>query len=148
MSKKLLLLISAFVIKSAVAQSPQDIVDSFFKIYTTNQPVKALEDLYSHAPWLKDKNEGVENLKTKFSTLQEYVGDFRGYELLNTKSINNSFTIITYLVRFNSNPMTFTFQFYKPDKDWIVYSFSYDDSIVADLEKAVKEEIVKAKPTK
>jgi hypothetical protein len=149
MIKKIALLVCILSFGNVMAQTtPQEIVDSFFKIYKTNEPLKALEDLYSHSPWLTDKNEGVNNLKTKFSGLKEHVGELYGYELLSTKNAQNTFVIITYLVKFNNNPITFTFEFYKPDKEWIVYSFSYDDSFVSEMEKSVREELFKSKTEK
>ena len=145
MIKKILLIICLYSSSSVIAQEPQEIVDAFFKTYSINDPLKALEDLYRHSPWLKEKNEGVENLKIKFTTIQEHVGTFEGYELLSSKNIKNTFVMMTYLIKFNGMPLTFTFQFYKPNKEWIVYSFSYDDGFAADMEKALKEELFKAK---
>ena len=74
--------------------------------------------------------------------MKEHVGEMYGYELLNMKSAQNTFVIMTYLVKFNNNPITFTFEFYKPDKEWIVYSFSYDDSFVSEMEKICERGIV------
>lgn len=127
------------------AQTPQEIIDSFFKIYQTNSPVKALDDLYTHAPWLKEKNENIENLKIKFNNLKNNVGEYRGHELLGEKNIKNTFVIYTYLVKYENNPILFTFEFYKPNKDWTVYSFAYDDSFVSDLEKNSKNELFEIK---
>jgi hypothetical protein len=123
------------------SQTPQEIIDSFFKTYQKNEPVKALDDLYSHAPWLKDKNESIENLKTKFAELKSRDGECYGYELLNEKNIKNTFAIYTYLVKHENSPLLFTFEFYKPNKDWIVYSFSYDYNFVVDMEKKAKDEL-------
>jgi hypothetical protein len=132
-----------FTFNYTYAQTPQEIIDSFFNTYQKNEPVKALEDLYKHAPWLKGKNENIENLKVKFSELKNRDGEYHGYELLNEKNVKNVFVIYTYLVKYENTPLLFTFQFYKPDKDWTVYSFSYDYNFVSDLEKIVKEELLK-----
>jgi len=123
------------------SQTPQEIIDTFFKSYQKNEPVKALDELYSHAPWLKEKNENIENLKIKFAELKNRDGEYYGYELLNEKNIKNTFTIYTYLVKHDNSPLLFTFEFYKPNKDWIVYSFSYDYNFVGDMEKTTKEEL-------
>jgi hypothetical protein len=123
------------------AQTPQEIINSFFSIYQKNEPVKALDDLYSHAPWLIGKNENIENLKVKFAELKNRDGEYYGHELLNEKNVKNTFMVFTYLVKYENTPLLFIFQFYKPNKDWIVYSFSYDYNFVGDLEKKVKEEV-------
>jgi len=97
--------------------------------------------LYSHAPWLKEKNENIENLKVKFAELKTRDGEYYGYELLNEKNIKNTFVIYTYLVKHENSPLLFTFEFYKPNKDWTVYSFSYDYNFVGDMEKTAKDEL-------
>jgi len=129
----------------AQTQTPLEIIDSFFKTYQKNEPVKALDDLYGHAPWLKEKNENIENLKVKFSELRNRDGEYYGYELLSEKNVKNTFAVYTYLVKYENSPLLFTFQFYKPNKDWIVYSFSYDYNFVEDLEKSVKAELYEIK---
>lgn len=141
----IVILFICYELNNIYAQTPQEMIDSFFKIYEKSEPSKALDDLYSHAPWLKGKNENVENLKIKFDGLKSNVGEYHGYELLNEKNIKTTFIIYTYLVKFENNPITFTFEFYKPNKDWTVYSFAYDYNFVGDLEKCVKDELFEIK---
>ena len=142
MKKAVLIIFFIYVnVTNIFSQTPQEITDSFFKLYQKNEPVKALDDLYSHAPWLKEKNENIENLKMKFAELKNRDGEYYGYELLNEKNIKNIFVIYTYLVKHENSPLLFTFEFYKPNKDWIVYSFSYDYNFVADMEKTTKDEL-------
>jgi hypothetical protein len=47
------------------------------------------------------------------------------------------FSIQTYLLKYDRQPLRLTFKLYKPGDKWIMYSFSYDDTLDEDLEKAL-----------
>ena len=126
----------------ADAQTPQEMMDSFFKTYEEDKPVEALDELYSHTPWLESVKSNVEKLKMQFKDLKSVVGSYNGYELLYKKEVKGCLVLATYLVKFDRQPIRFNFQFYKPKDKWIIYSFSYDDSFDDDLEEAIKAEIL------
>lgn len=135
-----LILIGAFNLVNA--QTPQEMMDSFFKTYQEDKPVEALSELYSHTPWLERIQDDVEKLKTQFRDLKMLVGEYNGHELLYKKNVKECFVLATYLVKYDRQPIRINFQFYKPKDEWILYSFSYDDSFDDDLEKAIKYEIL------
>ncbi|MDB5256764.1 MAG: hypothetical protein JWM14_1459 [Chitinophagaceae bacterium] len=129
-------------LNTANAQTPEEVMDKFFKTYQKNKPVDAIEELYSHNPWLARKNDDVEKLKTQFRDLQTLVGEYNGHELLYSRNVKDCFMLTTYLVKYDRQPVRFNFQFYKAKDQWILFSFSYDDSFDDDLESAIKSEIL------
>jgi hypothetical protein len=46
--------------------------------------------------------------------------------------------MITYIVKYDREPLRFTFFFYKPKDVWRVSNFSYDENISDELEEAAK----------
>lgn len=124
------------------AQTPEEMMDSFFKTYQKNKPVEALDELYAHTPWLERIKDDVEKLKTQFRDLKTLVGEYHGHELLYKTNVKECFVIATYLVKYDRQPIRINFEFYKPKDTWILYAFSYDDSFDDDLEKAIKYEIL------
>lgn len=143
--QKLLLVLLLFFIgifNLVDAQTPQEMMDSFFKTYQEDKPVEALNELYSHTPWLERIKDDVEKLTIQFRDLKMLVGEYNGHELLYTKQVKDCFVLATYLVKYDRQPIRINFEFYKPKDEWILYSFSYDDSFDDDLEKAAKYEFL------
>lgn len=44
----------------------------------------------------------------------------------------------SYLLRYDRQLIRFTFQFYKPDKEWMLYSLSFDVTLDDEVEEAAK----------
>ena len=126
-------------------QSPEKMIDRFFKEYVDLGPQDALDNIYSTMPWVERVRDDVDQLKMQFGGLQNIVGNYYGHELIANKDLADSFSIFTYLVRFDRQPIRFTFQFYRPDKDWGLYGFSYDDNLDDELEEAVRLHYMNAK---
>jgi len=74
----------------------------------------------------------------KLDSLQKSVGQYLGKELIAQKNAGMSLVFYSYLVKFTNQPVRFTFMFYKPQNDWVLYRFKYDDQMDAELEEAGK----------
>ena len=122
------------------AQStPEKLVSQFFQTLEASGTSKALDDLYATNVWMDKAQEAILNLKNQMATLTEdYVGKYHGYEPITKRSIADSYVLMSYLVRYDRQPLRFTFQFYKPQNEWRVYSFKYDAGLDDELEEAAK----------
>ncbi|MCK7591663.1 hypothetical protein M0G43_13830 [Subsaxibacter sp. CAU 1640] len=119
--------------------TPKEIVSKFFNEYKTEGAAIALDNLYANNQWILQAEDAVTDLKQKISSLTEdYVGKFYGYELITEKKLSDSFILMSYLVKFDRQPIRFTFQFYKPYDQWRTHSFQYDGNIDDELEEAAK----------
>ncbi len=124
---------------STVRAQPDEMVKRFFETYQERGSTAALDDLYDSNPWMSKAEDAVQNLKTQMEGLTEdFVGKFHGYEEITTKSLSSSFVLKSYLVRFDRQPLRFTFEFYKPDDTWRIYGFQYDGSLDDEIEEAAK----------
>ena len=129
----------------AVAQkSETEILDQFFELYRTNS-VEAINYLYSTNSWVSGDGDAVQNLKSQLKQFEELVGDYQGEEFIYKGGIGESFSTYIYLVKYDRQPIRFTFEFYRPKEKWILYSFKFDDNFDEDFEEAIKSEYLKSK---
>jgi len=115
----------------------KEITDKFFALYASD-PAKAIEYGFSNNKWMAQKPDDVDNLKNKLKTLIGIIGDYYGYELLSEKTAGSNIKMVTYIVRYDREPVRFSFFFYKPKDKWQLNNFSYDENIDNDLEEASK----------
>lgn len=117
--------------------TPKEHAEKFFKDYTEQGASIALDNLYSTNEWMTGKTDAITNLKNQLEGLdQDFVGDYYGYELITQKNLTSSYSLLSYLVKFDRQPIRFTFHFYKPDDKWKVHSFQFDGDIDAELDEA------------
>jgi hypothetical protein len=133
-------LLTALVIAcTTLAQStPDEMVRTFFNSYSNGKVEKAVRDIYQTNPWMARKTDDIDNLKRQLLGAIDLMGEYRGYGLLGTKDIQSDLVMFDYLVKYDRQPMRFRFMFYRPQKEWMLYSFSYDDAIDDELKELVK----------
>lgn len=133
------LILFSFSFIGFAQSTPKDIVSKFFTEYKTDGASKALDNLYSNNEWMIRATDAITNLKQQLLTLNEdYVGKYYGYELIVEKRLSDSFILMSYLVKYDRQPIRFTFQFYKPDNEWRTHSFKYDGSLDDEIEESAK----------
>jgi hypothetical protein len=118
------------VSKGAIAK-----VDTFFKKYKEEGNSAAIDYLFGTNKLFTDQ-ASINVLKAKLDSLQKTVGQYLGKELISQKSASASLIFYSYLVKFTAQPIRFTFMFYKPQNDWVLYRFKYDDQMDGELEEA------------
>jgi hypothetical protein len=83
--------------------------------------------------------DAVVNLKNQMEGLTEdFIGKYHGNDLIVEKGVSDSFLLLSYLVKFDRQPLRFTFQFYKPVDRWRIHSFQYDGNITNEVEESAK----------
>ncbi len=129
----LLSVTNAFSQKSA----PDQIIEAFFKTFKQN-PTKAYEELFSGNKWMVEKRGDLETVKIKMQEMLKDVGEYFGYEQITEKSAGENFVLKCYLLKYDRQPVRFTFVFYKPNDKWQILNFSYDLNLAEELEEAAK----------
>lgn len=133
-----ILLLAGFVNLEAQT-NPKEIVEEFFIDYKNDGATKALDKLYSTNKWMERATDAITNVKTKLEGLNEdYVGKYYGYELIAEKKLTESYLLLSYLVKFDRQPIRYTFHFYRPDNKWIIYNFKFDAGIDDEIEESAK----------
>ncbi len=133
-------IVLVFFTLTGIAQtSPEQMVETFFVNYEKDGASIALDNLYSTNKWMSRAKDAIENLKNQLEGLNEdFVGKYYGYELIVEKRLSESYVLLSYLVKYERQPIRFTFQFYKPNDVWLIYSFQFDGDIDEEIEEAAK----------
>jgi len=138
---KLLTLLILTVIWTNIlkAQSTtEEITSEFFKTYDKS-PQKAVEYVFGTNKWMIDRNkDGIENVKSQLTNFLGLVGDYYGYEKITEKSVGKSFRLISYMIKYDRQPIRFTFVFYKPKDKWQIQNFQFDDNLDDELQESGK----------
>jgi len=141
MNKTVLLVFVSFLSMQLInaQKTPESFVIDFFETFEKEGSSKALDNLYATNEWMTRATDAITNLKSQLEGLNiDYVGKYYGYELIVKKELTDSYVLLSYLVRYDRQPIRFTFQFYKPNKEWLIYSFQYDGNIDEEIEEAAK----------
>ena len=128
--------------KPAVAKAPAvkgvtAIIDTFFKKYKDDGTSPAIDYLFATNKLFTDSVQ-LNVLKSKLDALRQSVGTYTGKELIVQKTAAPSLVFYSYLVKHEKSPIRFTFMFYKPKNEWVLYRFKYDDQMDGELEDAGK----------
>ncbi len=129
-------LIYCFFFQTAVSQNiAEGITETFFKDFKKD-PIKAYENLFENAKWVNKSS--LETVKIKFKDFLADMGEYCGYELITEKMVGESYALKSFLVKYESMPIRFTFTLYKPKTIWQIQTFGYDSNISEELEEAAK----------
>jgi hypothetical protein len=115
----------------------ENITKEFFKQYEVD-PTAAYINVFKGNKWMTDKKSALETTKIKLADLIGQLGKYEGYEFITEKKAGDSFVFKSFLVKYERQPLRFTFLLYKPNKDWQIQNFSFDDGMDVELEEAAK----------
>tara|TARA_R110002111_G_scaffold129666_2_gene194472 strand:- start:787 stop:1233 length:447 start_codon:yes stop_codon:yes gene_type:complete len=138
--KKIALFLCLFGCLSVFSQNEStDIVHGFFNNFEEKGATIALDELYGTNEWISRSSDAISKVKTQLEGLNEdFVGKYYGYELILEKKLSDSYILMSYLVKYDRQPIRFTFQFYKPNDTWRIQSFSFDGDLDEEIEEAAK----------
>jgi hypothetical protein len=138
-----LVLFGAVTLSSQLAfaqTGPDDIVKKFFTEFSKDGIEKALDNLYATSTWITKAGSSTQTLKLKMQEQlsKDAMGEYNSYELIARKDLGESYMIASYMVKYDRQPIRFTFQFYKPKDKWTMYSFEYDGNLSGEMEESIK----------
>ena len=136
--KKLILIISLFFCNHIFCQNTtvESLLNTFFEEYKKS-PETAVENLYKNNVWTSRSTDDILNLIKQIASLNEdFVGKYCGYEFIQKKQLNNSLVVLSYMVKYERQPLRFNFKFYKPKDEFIFFSFKFDSNVDDELEEA------------
>lgn len=140
MKKQFLLFFALLFItihQSFAQNNYQEIVDEFFKIYKT-EPVKAVDYVFKTNKWMDRNIDGIENVKNQLIKFVPLMGYYYGFEKLLEVKKGKSLVHLSYIAKYDRQPIRFSFFFYNPNGTWQLQNFKFDDSLDDELEEAAK----------
>lgn len=139
MNNRLLILLILLIIgcsgKKMNSKDPcKKIINHFFVMYK-NDRNHAIESLLSTNKWItKQSISGINNQID--SSIIDQIGKFQGYEFIVKRSISECMVLYSYIVKYDRQPIRFTFIFYKPREEWIIFKFQFDVELDEELIKS------------
>lgn len=123
-------------------KTPVEFSKRFFEIYSA-KPFDAIDYIFSGEKTTKQLKEDITAIKKNLKATINLVGDFDGYELITEKSIGNSFKLMSYMVKYDRQPIRFIFIYYKPKDAWKVYTFQFNTNLDDELGEAARVDRLK-----
>jgi hypothetical protein len=117
---------------------PQKMIDDFFSLYKSKTPDAALDYIFNTNKWMNESKDQIDNVKFKLNSALKNMGDLNGYTLITKKTLTEHLALYTYLVRYDRQPLRFSFLFYKPESQWRLHNFSFDAALDEELEEATR----------
>jgi hypothetical protein len=108
--------------------------------------VEALDELYASNPWIQSSQDDILSLKNQLAGLEGIVGAYHSHLPMSEVRLAGCWVYLGYLVLFDRQPIRFEFQFYRPDSEWMTYSFSYDDDLDEDVVAEGRDRALQAGP--
>lgn len=133
-----IIILSGYLNSSFCQNSPESFITSFFEQYKSDRG-EALANLYKTNPWISRHSDAILNIINEVEKLTpDYVGTYYGNKIILQKQLSNSMKLYSYLVKYDRQPIRFTFIFYKPEDTWRLFSFSLDSNLDDELAEAAK----------
>ncbi len=117
----------------------QEIIDQFFEEYFVS-PDDAIYNAFATNKWMmEDSRDAIDNVVFQLKNFIDLIGNYNGFEKIREKDLTTSLKFYTYLVKYERQPLRFTFLLYKPSEKWQLQNFKFDDSIDDDIEASAKD---------
>ena len=141
--KKIVFLISITLLSISIKSqtdslnSPEKISEHFFMLFETNTD-NAVDFIFSTNKWFNPTTmPQLTDIKGKIAKLY-YLGTFRGFELASKKVLSPSLVLITYIVKYDRQPIKIEFYYYKPEQRWQIQTFRFEEDLKTDLQNATE----------
>lgn len=122
--------------KAPAATGATVYIDKFFKTYEKDGTSRVIINIFKTNPLVDSTS--LRGLIAKIDTTRALIGLYIGKELIVQRKASNSLILYSYLVKHQNQPVRFTFMFYKPKNDWLIYRLYFDDQVDNELEESAK----------
>ncbi|UZR94260.1 hypothetical protein [Chondrinema litorale] len=100
---------------------------------------KAVDYIFSTNKWISEESqEGIDNVKDKLENFLGLVGEYYGYDLITKKNVGENYELWSYIIKYDRQPLRFTFVLYRPKDKWQLQNFQFDDNLGDELKDAGK----------
>jgi hypothetical protein len=129
-------------VKELDLKKVNEYISVFFKKYKDEGTSKAIDYIFSSNNLLVSTSQ-LYDLKNKLDSTRKILGNYDGQALITEKNVSTDLVLLTYLVKHEKQPIRFSFIFYKPNADWVLFKFQYDDQVISELEDSGKIYFIK-----
>ena len=106
--------------------SAREKAETFLASVAAGDADKALDAL-ARGSLLETQPKQLEVLKTQIKAGVGLYGKYLGVELIHEKTFGKSVVSLTYLMKFEQNPLVWNFVFYRPQDQWLTSWVLFND---------------------
>jgi hypothetical protein len=128
----------------AQEQTPAEISKKFFELYSA-KPMDAIDYIFSGMKPNKQLSDDITAIKKNLKVTIDLDGQYYGYELINEKNIGSNLKLISYMLKYDKQPVRFIFIYYKPNDKWKIYTFQFNTNLDEELTNAASIDMMKEK---
>ncbi len=103
----------------------------FFDIFEQKGSDAAIDYIYATNKYISGNFAASLKVKNELKKVVSLIGKYRGTEVIDTQFIGQSYIRLSYLAKFDRQPLKFNFTMYKPDKKWQLQQLKFDDKVAA-----------------
>jgi hypothetical protein len=118
---------------SVAQERPEDVTTQFFVLYTEKGTDAAVDYVFATNRWLNSEQATIDNIKAQLKKGVAIIGQYYGYELIERKQLGESFVLLSYMLRYDRQPIKFSFILYKPNDKWQIQNLKFDDRLDDDI---------------
>ncbi len=115
-------------------KTPEDLSAEFLTLYQ-QKGSNALYFFFENNRFAPEKDANDYAVK-KLDTLTSSLGNYRGYELITRNVVARDSVILSYMIKYDRQPVRFNLYYYRPNKQWLPYYYSFDTELSKELDKS------------
>lgn len=101
----------------------------FFKILEQKGSDQAIDFIYSSNKYISGNLAANLKVKAELKKIISLIGNYNGSEIIDTQFISLSYIRLSYLAKFDRQPLKFNFTMYKPKNNWQLQQLKFDDKV-------------------
>lgn len=110
-------------------EKPEDVTKQFFELFESKGSDAAVDYVFATNKWLNSDQTTIDNIKAQLKKGIAIIGQYYGFELAERKTLGESFILLSYILRYDRQPIMFTFILYKPNDKWQIQNLKFDDRL-------------------
>lgn len=130
-----LFIISVICNVTKAQSSPESLIDSFFVYYKNAGIDKAIDFVFATNKYMEQSKEVIDNIKLRLNRATPLLGPYEGYDLFIKKQAGLSYVFLSYLIKYERQPIQISFILYKPKDKWQIQNLRFDDKVDDELDK-------------
>ena len=96
----------------------------------------AIDLIFADVKKNKQINDDITAIKKNLKVTIDQDGEYYGYELITEKNVGANFKLLSYMVKYDKQPVRFIFIYYKPKDAWKIYTFQFNTNVDDELTNA------------
>ncbi len=129
------LMLICTVAAKAQEQTPADISKKFFEVYAA-KPMDAIDYIFSGVAQNRQVKDDITAIKKNLKVTIDQGGAYNGYELITEKGVGNTMKLMSYMAKYDKQPVRFIFIYYKPKDVWKIYTLQFNTNLDDELTSA------------